>query len=49
METRKELFDEILKILDRETNLDGKITAKNLKKELLIEVFPDLHYPEIMP
>lgn len=46
---REEIYNEIKKVIKECTNLDGHIRAENFKKELLIEVFPDIHDGEVIP
>ena len=42
MNNRQEIYNQIQKVIEEFTNLDGYIRAEYFKKELLIEVFPDL-------
>jgi undecaprenyl pyrophosphate synthase len=39
---RQEIYDAIQKVIKECTNLDGHIRADNFRKELLIEVFPEI-------
>lgn len=39
---RKEIFKEIVKVIDDLTDDFGTVSAKSLKKELLVEVFPEI-------
>ncbi len=46
LKQRKEIFAEIMKVIKNWTNLDGKINAESFKKELLIEVFPEIGFED---
>lgn len=43
IQERKEIFWEIMKVIDELTKYgSGDVDAKSLKKELLIQVFPEI-------
>lgn len=48
METRLEIYNQIKKLIKESTNLDGKINAEYFKKELLIEIFPEITEEEVV-